>query len=44
MCFTAFDFLSTSASHLGGAVVMSFLRQLSERYLRVLAQHDNGTA
>jgi hypothetical protein len=45
---TAFDFdlQSTLASHLGGGVIMSFLRQLSERTCflrgRVLAQHDNG--
>ena len=32
-----FDVKSTLASHLGSGVIMSFLRQLSERLLRVLA-------
>ncbi|NOQ88695.1 MAG: hypothetical protein GQ550_07200 [Gammaproteobacteria bacterium] len=39
----AFDLKSTSASHLAGSIIMSFLRQLFERFLRVLAQHDNTT-
>ena len=36
------DLQSTLASHLDSGVIMGFLRQLSERFLRVLAQHDNG--
>ncbi len=39
-----FDLQSTLASHLAGGFIMGFLRQLSERLLRVLAQHDNATA
>jgi hypothetical protein len=35
----SFDFASTLASHQKGIVSMSFLCQLFERFLRVLAQH-----
>ena len=34
--------LPTLASHWGSTIIMGFLCQLSERLLRVLAQHDNS--
>ena len=43
-CVFDFDPPSTLASHLGGGLIMSFLCQLAERSLRVLAQHDKTTA
>ena len=39
-----FDLKPTLASHWGGASIMGFLCQLSERLLRVLAQRDNSAA
>jgi hypothetical protein len=41
--FGIFCFSSTLASQRNGVVNMSFLRQLSERLLRVLAQHVYNT-
>jgi len=36
----SFDVLPASTSHRDRAAIMSFLCQLFERFLRVLAQHD----
>ena len=38
------DLSSASASHQSGVIIMGFLCQLSERFLRVLAQHENNAA